>query len=108
MRVAALLLLIASAVGTPDELSDDGSVVMANGNATFVVRLGPRNAEALESVVRAAVLGVRRAEEPQGGWRESRVVGGRPADGIQEGQDRPRANPAARGDRHEMANQIAN
>ena len=57
MRVAALLLLIASAVGTPDELSDDGSVVMANGNATFVVRLGPRNAEALESVVRAAVLG---------------------------------------------------
>ena len=57
MRVAALLLLIASAVGTPDELSDDGSVVMTNGNATFVVRLRPRNAEALESVVRAAVLG---------------------------------------------------
>ena len=57
MRVAALLLLIASAVGTPDELSDDGSVVMTNGNATFVVRLRPRNAEALESVVRAAALG---------------------------------------------------
>ena len=38
----------ASAVGTPDELSDDGSVVMANGNATFVVRLRPRNAEALK------------------------------------------------------------